>query len=166
MKIFQTRQIWTKIVSSFKYVFLVGSFSTTFRPFSTQPRVSRSVWTKGWNFVVKLSKRFQALSHYLMTPNFKIDFLPWWENDQRTNRRKLHQNWPPRCWDITMNSHVVWVFVFSKHFFQPNISPNSISRRRKWCFLLLLFPSTQDAWVIKSSRGYRSVERRTSLCIR
>ncbi len=34
-------------------------------------------WSKHWsNYVVKLSKSFQALGHYLMTPNFKIDFLP------------------------------------------------------------------------------------------
>ncbi len=98
----------------------MGSFSTTFRPFSTQPGVSRSAWTKGSNFVVKLSKSFQALSHYLVTPNFKIDFLPWWENYQRTNRRKLQQNWSPRSCDIAMNSQVIFVFIYSKLCFQPN----------------------------------------------
>ncbi len=97
------------------------SFSTTFRAFTIQPEVSRSVWIKGSNYVIKLSKRFQALSHYLLTPNFKIEFLPWWEKDWRTNRRKLRQNWPPTKWDITMNSQVICVFIFSKLFFQPNI---------------------------------------------
>ncbi len=57
-----------------------------------------------------------------MAPNVQIDFFTSWEKDQRTNRRKAHQNWPPRSWGITMNSQVICVFNFSKLFFQPNIS--------------------------------------------
>ncbi len=120
MKIFQTSQIWTKLDQSVKYIFLIGSFSTPFRPFSIQPGASMIVWTNGSNYALKLSINVQPLSHYLMTPNIKIDSLLWWEKDYRTNRRKLCTNWPPRIWNITMNSQVICVFNFSTPFFQPN----------------------------------------------
>ncbi len=90
-----------------------------FWPFVMQPVVSMSVWTEGSNYVVKLSESFQALSRYLMTPNYWKFFLTWWEKDYRLNCGKRHQDWPRRR-DIIMNSQAIYVYSFSFLFSQPN----------------------------------------------
>ncbi len=49
---------------------LVGSSSISFWPFSMQHGFSMSVWTKGSNYVAKLSASCLALSQYFVTWNF------------------------------------------------------------------------------------------------
>ncbi len=49
-------------------------FISPFSPCSIQHGFSMSVYTKGLNYVIKLSQSFQAFSQYSMTPVFEIDF--------------------------------------------------------------------------------------------